>query len=317
MPKSKLIGLSLGFISTLAAVLMLLVYLWHEKDHEHTDYTPMVEMITVCVLSICLTVWAVWRNLTDGHRAESLEAKNANIEYEFRTKLAQQEARADKAGEAARKAAAEQQIWQDQALKCKDEREGLRYLVEQQIVKIYKLESDLKSNNNLQPIVFGDAIQLGSKTISWWHIPIKATREMRGCTVSGHCDGRPFDLSWRIRQDPLVRRTDLYPEAWVLIPLVARSDKDGGEKSGGAPYPFLLAQGKARITSIETGQHPENIAHMPYAALAAETCVVAIKIRTASDPQAAPTTQVYELYIPPEDQGNAGFYLRHWDDFRA
>jgi hypothetical protein len=82
MPKAKHVGLFIGGFAAVTQFLGLLLYLWHERDHDRTDYTMDVLIVAVFIVSIVVTAWAVRQNLKDASRAESLQAQIVTIKDE-------------------------------------------------------------------------------------------------------------------------------------------------------------------------------------------------------------------------------------------
>jgi hypothetical protein len=85
-------------------------------------------------------------------------------------------------------------------------------------------------------VVFGDAVQCvsgrtfgrGEGPYSWWCIPIRPHRELRGCTVELEISSRRYDMLWITPlQDGPQKCVDLYPSRWVKVPLAARCEIDG------------------------------------------------------------------------------------------
>jgi len=86
MENSKYIGPSLTAAALLVAFLTLVLYLWHEKDHDKKDYTVPILIVGLVLVTITVAVVAAYRNFRDARRAISLQAKIDNIEYEYKLK---------------------------------------------------------------------------------------------------------------------------------------------------------------------------------------------------------------------------------------
>ena len=69
----------------LVASLALYVQLLHERDHEGTNYMPVVLSIILYTTNLGLVGWAVGRNIKDANRAKSLHAQIVTIKDDFRT----------------------------------------------------------------------------------------------------------------------------------------------------------------------------------------------------------------------------------------
>ena len=104
MPRPKHIGLFIAAFAAITQFLGLLLYLWHERDHDSTDYTMDVLIVSVFILSTIVTAWAVRKNLKDANRAESLEAQIITIKDEHQLQMKGQKKQYEQKAEGARKA---------------------------------------------------------------------------------------------------------------------------------------------------------------------------------------------------------------------
>ena len=87
MPRTKHVGLVLAGIAVFVNILMLVVLLWHEKDHDNADYGWAIAMIVLVVVSIALTLLAVYVNLRDAKRAAALHSQIVTIKDEHKTQM--------------------------------------------------------------------------------------------------------------------------------------------------------------------------------------------------------------------------------------
>src|ERR1700728_225357 len=119
-------------------------------------------------------------------------------------------------------------------------------------------EPNRKTNTAEPDIAFGDPIQRvkgrasesTENQFSWWHIPIKSPREIRGCTATAELLAVRYEMGWIIKEgDTPQRRIDLFPEQWVTLPLVARSEIDGALVANPRTrHGFHIGKGKAVLT---------------------------------------------------------------------
>jgi hypothetical protein len=78
-------GIWITGAALLVASLALYVQLLHERDHEGTNYMPVVLSIVLYATNLGLVGWAVGRNIKDANRAKSLHAQIVTIKDDFRT----------------------------------------------------------------------------------------------------------------------------------------------------------------------------------------------------------------------------------------
>ncbi len=80
-------GLWLGALAVLVSVLALIGWVWHERDHEHTDYTFSLVLTAVTLIAITIVIVAIIRNLKDARRASALQAQIVSIRDEHAVQL--------------------------------------------------------------------------------------------------------------------------------------------------------------------------------------------------------------------------------------
>jgi hypothetical protein len=78
-------GIWIAGLALLVASLTFYVQLLHERDHEGTNYMPVVLSISLYTANLGLVGWAVARNFKDATRAKSLRAQIVAIKDDFRT----------------------------------------------------------------------------------------------------------------------------------------------------------------------------------------------------------------------------------------
>ncbi len=80
----------LGGVAALFTFLTLLLYLWHERDHDKTDYTMPIIIAGMLVVSIAASAIAVARNLKE---AKNFESRQAAVDNASAQKIVNLEAR--------------------------------------------------------------------------------------------------------------------------------------------------------------------------------------------------------------------------------
>jgi len=119
MPQAKHVGVVLGGIAALLTFLTLMLYLWHEKDHDHTDYTMRILIVTMVILSIGAAIFAVCRNLADATRADSAGLKLLNATDQHQREMEQCQKQVDHFRQASRDV---QTVFEEKLAEAKRER---------------------------------------------------------------------------------------------------------------------------------------------------------------------------------------------------
>jgi hypothetical protein len=77
----------LGVGSFLVNFVMLVVFIWHERDHDHTDYTGPAMIAGLLLLSLILTTVAVIRNWKDANRERYLRGEIVTIKDDAKLQI--------------------------------------------------------------------------------------------------------------------------------------------------------------------------------------------------------------------------------------
>lgn len=108
---SKFPWAGLAIVGTLGTVLQVVILLWHEQDHEHTNYWPAVGVIVVTAVSLGFLWWAAWRYRADAKREKSALMKLENSKADFQAQIAVKEAAIKKLEKVLEEAKSEISYW--------------------------------------------------------------------------------------------------------------------------------------------------------------------------------------------------------------
>jgi hypothetical protein len=163
------------------------------------------------------------------------------------------------------------------------------------------------------PILFADAIQRINGTedsdLSWWHVPISVTQELRFCIVELQINSRRFEMLWSVGHgDKPQRRVDLAKNDIVNVPIAARAETENRALSA---HPrilptFPLERGIALLTDDQVISHG---AIQRFHSIAVGENMLQITV-VSGDRR---FTAWYMLYVPDKHVGNGHFYMRRRD----